>query len=267
MKNRRTNNLKFLGVVFLSMLVLFITIASAETGETPAGDTTATESVSSAGAQAIATGSETIATVEAVVSSDGASSSATAKAKAENGGTATAIAEAWANWVDGSSAYARAVATAVAGAGETIWAEATAQASASSGKTDAYAGACVGDSGCIDRNEGDNGGGDNGGNINGNVAPLPPKPKLDSIGGFIFGKGSIDRYCTFKLQLLDGNTNNDDRAKYMMYDVIAWGEYGFTGQQFEAKYNITDDSCAQILNVSIKTNSGAENGNGNIPKS
>lgn len=265
MKNKKTNNLKFLGVVFLSMLVLFITIASAETE--PAGGTTATDSVSSAGAQAIATGSETIATVEAVVSSDGASSSATAKAKAENGGTATAIAEAWANWVDGSSAYARAVATAVAGAGETIWAEATAQASASSGKTYAYAGACVGDSGCIDRNEDDNGGGDVETITVIRVAPLPPKPKLDSMGGFIFGKGAIDRYCTFKLQLLDGNTNNDDRAKYMMYDVIAWGEYGFTGQQFESKYNITDNSCAQILNVSIKTNGGAENGNENIPKS
>lgn len=245
MKNKKTNNLKFLGVVFLSMLVLFITIASAETGE-PAGDTTATDSVSSAGAQAIATGSETIATVEAVVSSDGASSSATAKAKAENGGTATAIAEAWANWVDGSSAYARAVATAVAGAGETIWAEATAQASASSGKTDAYAGACVGDSGCINKDEGNNGGNDNGGDPNVNTAP-PKKPKLDSMGGFIFGKGAVDRYCTFKLQLTDSDPSNDYRAKYMMYDVIAWGEYGFTGQEFEKKYDITDESCTQIL--------------------
>lgn len=252
MKNRRTNNMKFLGVVFLSMLVLFITIASADTEETPAGDTTATDSVSSAGAQAIATGSETIATVEAVVSSDGASSSATAKAKAENGGTATAIAEAWANWVDGSSAYARAVATAVAGAGETIWAEATAQASASSGKSDAYAGACVGDSGCIDRNEDNNGGGDNGGNNNGHVAPLLPKPKLDSIGGFIFGKGDIDRYCTFKLQLLDGNTSNDDRASYFM-NVIAWDGYGFTEKTFEQKYGLTNENCTQILSdVTIK---------------
>lgn len=247
MKNKKTNNLKFLGVVFLSMLVLFITIASAETGETPV-----TDSVSSAGAQAMATGSETIATVEAVVSSDGASSSATAKAKAENGGTATAIAEAWANWVDGSSAYAKAVATAVAGIGETIWAEATAQASASSGKADAYAGACVGDSGCIDRNEDDNGGGDVETITVIRVTPLLPKPKLDSIGGFIFGKGDIDRYCTFKLQLSDGNTSNDDRAMYFM-NVIAWDGYGFTEKIFEQKYGLTEENCTQILSdVTIK---------------
>ena len=244
MKNKKTNNLKFLGVVFLSMLVLFITIASAETGETPAGDTTATESVSSAGAQAIATGSEAIASTQVTITSDGASASATSKAKAENGDTATAVAEAWANWVDGSSAYARSVATAVAGIGETIWAEAYASASISEGEARAETEAYVGtDPDHIDHNNGgedpNNGGGDpnNGGGDPNNGKIVPETPRPDAISGFIFGKSDIERYCTYKLQMTDDNPDNDHRAEYYL-NIIAW-DYGFKDKsEFESKYNI-----------------------------
>lgn len=239
MENKK-NNLKVLGYLFVSMLLLFVAIASAEENDETY--------VASAGAQAIATGSETIAYAQVTITSDEAYASATSKAKAENGGTATAMAEAWANWADGSSACARSVATAIAEIGETIWAEATAHASVSSGEAISYAGACVGDAGCIDpKDEGNSGDVNNGGTDGTITIPEPIKPELDAISGFVFGKGDIDRYCTFKLQLADSDPNNDQRAKYFMRDVIAWADYGLTMQAFEAKYNISDESCRLVI--------------------
>ncbi len=230
MKNKNMKNCsKVLGGLFLLMLVLFVTVASAEdTGEI-------STTVASAGAQAVATGSETIASTQVTITSDGASATAIAKAKAENGGTATAIAEAWANWVDGSSAYARSIATVVAGIGETIWAEAKATASVSTDEASAETIAYVGtDPNYVDRDP--NNGGDGGDPDNGKIVPVPT-PRPDAIGGFIFGKGDIERYCNFKLQLTDENSDNDRRAKYFM-NIIAW-DYGFKeDKQFEDKYSI-----------------------------
>lgn len=229
MKNIKNtkNSLKVLGGLFLSMLLLFVTVASAE--DVQIDETHAT--VASAGAQAIATGSEAIASTQVTITSDGASASATSKAKAENGDTATAVAEAWANWVDGSSAYARSVATAVAGIGETIWAEAYASASVSEGEARAETEAYVGtDPNHIDHN---NGGGDPN---NGKIVPVKT-PKQDAISGFIFGKSDIERYCTYKLQMTDDNPDNDHRAEYYL-NIIAW-DYGFKDRlNFESKYNI-----------------------------
>lgn len=236
MKNntRCTGNFKILGGLFLSMLLLFVAIASAE--ET---DGTQTEiPIASAGAQAIAVGSEAIVSSHVAITSDGASASAIAKAKAENGETATAIAEAWANWIDGSSASARSVATAIAGIGETIWAEAKTRASVSKGEasteTEAYIGT---DPNHIDHpdhigGDPDHIGGDPKDTDNSMVTQRP-----DAIGGFIFGKGDIERYCNFKLQSADEDHSNDYRAKYFM-NIIAW-DYGFKDEKlFEDKYNI-----------------------------
>lgn len=229
MRKQIKNNQKCVSI-FLSILLLsmFTIVAFAEE---PVDDT------ASAGAQAIAIGDETETTAQAVVNDDGASSSATSRAKAENGGTATAIAEAWANWYDGSSAYARAMAVAVAGMGETIWAEATAQASVSSdGTTTAYAGACVGDAGCIDPST------DGSGNAK-------QKIKVETQGrdffGFAFGKSDPGRYYYFKkvangditttISLSDeNNTYMRDRAKDYMWS-IAW-DRGLNQTQFENKY-------------------------------
>ena len=235
MKNKNTRN-KVLGGLFLSMLLLFVAVASAE--ESDVDGTHAT--VASAGAQAIATGSTAITTTQVVITSEGATASATAKAKAENGETATAIADAWAHWVDGSSAYARSVATVVAGIGETIWAEAKASASASSDGASAETIAYVG----TDPNRIDDptnpptSGGENGNKI------VNVPPKIDSIGSYTFGKGDIERYCHFKLQLSDSDTSNDNRAKYYM-GIIAW-DYGFSTIDFENKYDV---KCSNELDM------------------
>lgn len=246
MKNMKSmrNNLKVWGGLFMLMLLLFVTVASAEdTGET-------STAVVSAGAQAIATGSEAITSTQVTITSDGASASATSKAKAENGETATAIAEAWANWIDGSSAYASSIATAVAGIGETIWAEASASASVSEGgaraETDAYVGT---DPNHIDPTNG--GSGESGGNGNGNgnpnnaiIVPVPTS-RPDAISGFVFGKSDIERYCTYKLQLTDDDPNNDHRAEYYL-GIIAW-DYGFKKKlDFENRYNI---ECTTKINA------------------
>ena len=226
MRNTR-NSLKVLGGLFLSMLLLFVVVASAE--ETHVDGTHAT--VASAGAQATATGSEAIASTKVVVTSEGASASSIAKAKAENGETATAIADAWARWVDGSSAYAHSAATAVAGIGETIWAEAKATASASAGSANAGTIAYVGtDPNYVDPPN--NGGVPN----NGKIIPVVTS-RPDAISGFIFGKSDLDRYCTYKLQLTDDNPGNNHRAEYYLH-IIAW-DYGFDDLiNFESKYNV-----------------------------
>lgn len=225
MKNKMRN--RVLGGLFLSILLLFVVVASAE--ETHTDGTYAT---ASAGAQAIATGKEAIASTQVTITSDGASASATSKAKAENGQTATAIADAWAHWVDGSSAYAHSTAIAVAGIGETIWAEATAHASASADKASSETIAYVGtDPKYIDPPDPTNGGENNGNQI------VSVPPKAQSFGGFIFGKGDIERYCHYKLQLSDSDSSNDNHAKYYI-DIIAW-DYGFSDPMgFENKYDV-----------------------------
>ena len=132
------------------------------------------------------------------------------------------------HWFDGSSAYAHSVATAVAGIGETIWAEAKASVSVSTGKANAETDAYVGtDPNHIDPKEDPN---------NGDIV-LVSTPIPDAIGGFIFGKGDIERYCNFKLQLVDKDPSNDRRAKYFM-NIITW-DYGFRDDKlFEDKFNI-----------------------------
>ena len=234
-KNTRRNSYKVLAGLILSMLLLFVVIASAE--ETHVDETHAT--VASAGAQAIATGSQAIASTQVTITSGGASASAISKAKAENGGIATAIAEAWAHWVDGSSAYAHSTATAVAGIGETIWAEAAAHASVSTDKASAGTEAYIGtDPNRIDP-KGDPApvsGGDNG--------KIASVPQGNSFGGFIFGKGDIERYCHFKLQLSDNDMSNDAHAKYFM-EIIAW-DYRLSPILFESKYDI---KCTNELDM------------------
>lgn len=228
MRKQIKNNKKYVSI-FLSILLLsmFTIVAFAEE---PVDDT------ASAGARAIAIGDETETVVQATVNDDGASSSATSRAKAENGGTATAIAEAWANWYDGSSAYARAMAVAVAGIGETIWAEANAQASVSSdGTTTAYAGACVGDAGCIDPDP----------NTDGSKQKIKVETQGRDFFGFAFGKSDPGRYYYFKkvangditttISLSDeNNTYMQNRAKDYMWS-IAW-DRGLNQTQFENKY-------------------------------
>lgn len=228
-KQIKTKKQKCLSIFLAIMLISTFTIVVASAEES--------DETASAGAQAIAIGDETETVVQATVNDDGASSSATSRAKAENGGTATAIAEAWANWYDGSSAYARAMAVAVAGIGETIWAEANAQASVSSdGISTSNARACVGDAGCLDPDP----------DIGENTENKQ-KIEVDSTGGgFNFGKNDIERYCVYKLQLSDNNTENDVHASYSM-NVIAWGDYGFTNEVFENKFGIDNASCIELI--------------------
>jgi hypothetical protein len=237
MKNIKNtkNSLKVLSGLFLMMLLLFVAVASAE--EVKVDETHAT--VASAGAHAIATGSETIASTQVTITGDRASASATSKAKAENGGTATAIADAWSNWIDGSSAHAHSTATAVAGIGETIWAEALAHAFTSTGKASTETIAYVGtDPKYIDPPDPASGGEKNN---------MPPK--VDSFGGFIFGKGDIERYCHYKLQLGDNDTSNDKHAKYYM-GIIAW-DYGFSDLKgFENRYDV---KCSTGLDMKDRT--------------
>lgn len=216
MKHGIINNWKLFGELFLSMLLVFTMVASAETGD------------SSAGAMASADGDVAIVSTHVTVTASSASAEATARASVSNGGTATAIAEAWANFLDIATAYARSTSTVTAGMGEIVWVEARATAVASSdGKSRARAGSviCMG-IGCLDPKDPSNSG-------NG--------VSTHSSGGavYTFGKSDAERYCYFKLQLSDNDTKNDDRAKYFI-GIIAW-DNGFssdTTKEFEQKYNI-----------------------------
>lgn len=250
--NGPVNSWRLFGSLFLSILLLFTVIATAT--DTEAGE-------SSAGGQASATGDVTTASVHATTSESGASSSATAKAVASDGGTATAMAETWASISGVASAYAQAVATTVAGIGETVYAYAHAEASVSSdgtatASTIASVGQGTGDDIGGDDNNGGNGdngnNGNNGENGNGVRTIIQPIVKRDSMGGFIFGKGATERYCTFMSQLDDNDSKNDDRARYFM-NIIAWNDFGLTEKVFEQKYGLTKENCTQIVsNMTIR---------------
>lgn len=236
MKNRpkmkKTRNV--LGGLFLSMLLLFTVVVSADTEDVPVSE--AISLTSSAGAEAIAMGNEVTASTQVVTTGDRAYSSATAEAIASDGETATATAEVWAQFADVAYAYAQAVATAVAEAGQTVHAYARADALALSDGT-AIASACIsagsGDNACKSVTENsDNSGKGNSGIF---VAPRP-----DTISGFIFGASDAERYCTYKLQLEDEDSSNNRRAEYYL-NIIAW-DYGFKQRiDFENKYDIKCD--------------------------
>lgn len=218
-----TNNWKVLGGLFLSMLLIFTMIASAETEG------------SSAGASASAEGDITITTSKATVTENSATASATARAMASNGGIATAIAEAWANFLDKATAYAHATSTVTSGLGETVWAEASVEVSASEDGTStsgAESIVCIGES-CLDKKDANNGNSDQG-----------ETHTTASTGGgavYAFGNSDIERYCHFKLQLDDEDPTNDAHAKYYI-DILTW-DSGFTyPEDFEDKYNIVCSS-------------------------
>jgi len=230
MKKTR-NSLNILGglFLFLSILLLFTVVASAE--DVPVSE--ATSLTSSAGAEAIAMGNEVTASTQVVTTGDRAYSSAIAEAIASDGETATATAEVWAQFADVAYAYAQAVATAVAGAGQTVHAYARADALALSDGT-AIASACIsagsGDNACksATENSGDSGKGNKG---------IFVAPRPDTISGFIFGASDAERYCTYKLQLEDEDSDNNHRAEYYL-NIIAW-DYGFAQRiNFEDKYDI-----------------------------
>lgn len=238
--NGPVNSWRLFGGLFLSVLLLFTVIATA--ADTGTGESSAEATTSSAGAIATATGDTATVSTQVVTSGDGASSSGTAEAIASDGATATATVEVWASYANIASAYASAIATAIAGIGETVHAYAQADVSVSSDGT-ATASACTsagsGDNNCISANDGNNGGED------GKIVPVKT-PKQMAISGFIFGKSDLERYCTYKLQLKDGNSENHNRAEYYL-NIIAW-DYGFAQRQgFETKYNITDGTCAELV--------------------
>lgn len=231
-KDKKTNSWR-LHIVILIAIIIFGNIATATAIEAQESGATA-----SAEASASASGDKASVTTEVSVSGTGAHSSASALASASNGGTATAIAEAWASWSDTVSAYAQSAVTIVAGIGETVWAHATAEATVTSdGTAKATAESTVG--------TGEYPGDNNGGSEDQIVAV--PKVIERSMGGFVFGKGDIERYCHFKQQLKDDDPKNDDRAKYYI-SIIAW-DYGFKEDQlnnFEDKFKI---ECTSNINL------------------
>lgn len=237
-RERSKNNWRLLGGLFLSMLLVFTTVALAETGD-PSSDVLADPSASattdsSAGAAASAEGDVAIANAHITITVSGAGAEATARARASNGGTAIAIAEAWANFLDIATAHAYAITTVTAGIGEITWAEAYAKATAQAdGTAYAQADSCTGEN-CLVKKSPDNNIGQNG--------------VVSSSGGAVysFGKSDVERYCHFKLQLSDNDVKNDDRAKYFI-DVLTW-DNGFSGGtvEFEQKYNI---KCGKELKM------------------
>lgn len=221
-------------------------------------------SVSSAGAEAVASGNE-IASVstQATVSGSMASSSATAFAVASNGETATATATTWASISNTAYAFAQAVATAVSNIGETVWAGAHVDVSVSiDGTSSASAESAVGIGRGEEWNHGN--GGDDGSDNNGNVdntdpivvAPSPivatPPPKDRAFFGFVFGKSDVERYYYFKnkaensggLTFEDNNVNQTLRARYYM-NIIA-RDNGLNESEFEDKYKIDNITIEEI---------------------
>lgn len=232
-----SNNWKILGGLFLSMLLIFTMVASAETEG------------SSAGASASADGDITITNSQATVTENSATASATARATASNGGIATAIAEAWANFLDRATAYARATSTATAGIDETVWVEASVEVSAledGTANSKAESIVCIGEN-CLDKKDGNNG--------NNNPSDIGTTTST-SIGGgavYIFGKSDVERYCHFKSQLTDNDISNDARADYYI-NITTWGNgfYEMETNEFENKYNITCSSSQLDLKDSLK---------------
>lgn len=238
---KKEYGLKVLAIVLSILLLSTIAMATESTDEEN----------SDAGAQAIAIGSETFATTSATVSDEGASAEAYARAKAENGETATAIAEAWAYFTDVASAYAKAVATAIAGSGETVWAEAYASASAEpSGESVAIAESRVGD-----LTSGDTGNDDDNKKI---VSAVIKVDNKGSFMGFTFGKNDTERYCFFKQQLTDDDPDNDDRAKYYLWQ-IPWDNGGLSEEEFENKY-LNGTGCGGNLNLKDRVKWVSKNG-------
>lgn len=247
MKNKKTNSWR-LHIVILIAMIIFGNMAIATAIE--ASPTQESGATASAEASASASGDTASVTAETSVSETGAHASASALASASNGGTATAIAEAWASWSNTVSAYARSIATVVAGIDETAWAHATAEATVTSdGAAQATAESAVG-TGEYPGDNNDGSEGNNDGSVNsGNNNQVVTVPKVveRSMGGFIFGKGDIERYCYFKQQLTDDDPKNDNRAKYYI-NIIAW-DYGFKEdklKRFEDKYKI---ECATGLEM------------------
>lgn len=334
------NNMKYLCRLFLYILLMFIIIGTTgalaeidtefiETETDVAssitvnaeGEVMGASDTSEAIASGYADGEESSVISIAKTDPNSAYAESLSKAMAEDGNTATAIAEAWANFLDISTAYAYSTATAAAGIGETVWAVAYAEAYASATESYAHAEAHAGENannyngggtddgngggnednsgdsgdsntgtgngdggsgsggdntggGSDNGNGGSNNGGNNGGtgnsgggvnngNNNGNgnndisnngnnggsgnnggryIIYRAPRP--GAMFGFLFGRSDIERYCRFKLQLNDNQTENDARAKYYL-NVITWDGYGLTEQQFEQKYNITGELCIQ----------------------
>lgn len=287
-KYRLVSNLKMLSGLFLSMLLILsmvTTVVLADSGGQTTGDTV------SASAQASAMGGETHTSTEVVISGNTASASATSKARAENGGTATAEVTAQVNWLDTASTYAHAIATTVAGAGETVWAEATAivsvsissdtttagaQASATGSKsasttTKTVIGTGIGNGGSGSGNgnsgsgNGENGGNGDPGNDNKdgsrsgiNTIIVPPPKEDRSFFGFVFGKSDVERYYYFKHQLTNDNklslADNDINvtARAKYYMNIIASDSGLNESQFESKFGEPNTTVSEITDYYVR---------------
>jgi hypothetical protein len=265
---------RFLGGLFLSILLIFTVIAAASE-ESGTG---------TASASGTAIGDYAIVTAESSVSNSEAFASVLAKASASDGRTATAESTAYVTWGD-SSAYSHALATAISTIGQTTWAETYAEARASQNSAATKSTSIVWSAGYDDGNSGGNNGGnngesgDNGGNTadgnggngdngenngnnggnnpdagKGNVPTETIIPRPDgSMFGFSFGKSDPGRYYYFKLVANYNNTGDNTsntslrladnydninykraRAKDYMWS-IAW-DRGLNQTQFENKF-------------------------------
>lgn len=253
----RNNNIKL--TIFCIVGILLFTlpiIVSASDG---------TSGIITAGASSIATGDETYTNTKTVIDGNSVMSSATSRAKAENGRTATVIAVTWVSWLDKMTAYASATATTTSEPGKIAWAEAIAVASASEDGSKATTKSSVG---IGDWNNDNNGNGGNNNNNNGGTTVIggdtstmtvdtiyrtnkDTSNKRISFGGFNFGKSDLERYCVYKLQLTDNDTSNDEHARYYQ-KIIAW-DYRYNQDefdQFEKRYNI---DCTQV-DINVKPN-------------
>ncbi len=73
--------------------------------------------------------------------------------------------------------------------------------------------------------------------------------------GFNFGKGSIDRYCIYKVQEASENETIKSHAEYWMDYIATYLEGMHNTSEFEQRYNLTQSSCVERLTANTSNGS------------